>query len=293
MLAQVLSGGGGLEGESGSADAADSLSWPRDAGASGIGGGGPTDVEGGDGCDGGGGGELAMSRVLIAQRDRLRARVRSLEAEVLTLRERAVADSREREKLEQDNVKLYEKIRYLQRYGGGHASAVGDVGSGGGGDGESDPEGVSSVGAGGSLGRGLMRVLGGLGRRSHSPMSSSSSSVSPASFGSGAAVEARYARLYEQHLDPFREFNSRERRSHMRHLNSADRLLFSGARVLLSNRVARQVLALYWVFLHLLVFYSMAHHTHVEGEAVPAAAAGTFTPATTSAGAVGSGSGRG
>lgn len=58
----------------------------------------------------------SLTRILMAQRDRLRARVREVEAEAEEAQRKAEAAERAREELEQDNVRLYKKLKYVQAY---------------------------------------------------------------------------------------------------------------------------------------------------------------------------------
>ena len=79
-----------------------------------------------------------MLGIVQAQRNRFMGRINDLEREKDSLT-RQVAEARQTgQHLQRDNLKLYEKIRYLQSYGGGGGGGgagqtLGGVGPGGGG----------------------------------------------------------------------------------------------------------------------------------------------------------------
>jgi len=70
----------------------------------------------------------SLSRILMAQRDRLRGQVRELESEVVEARRKVEAAERAREEVEQDNVRLYKKLKYVQAYREESVSAGGSRG---------------------------------------------------------------------------------------------------------------------------------------------------------------------
>lgn len=60
--------------------------------------------------------QSSMLKVICNQRDRFRARLRETEEEIRQLKEKIGALTSELDKTKADNVKLYEKIRYVQDY---------------------------------------------------------------------------------------------------------------------------------------------------------------------------------
>lgn len=70
----------------------------------------------------------SVATIVMAQRDRLRARCESLEAERDSFKRELQAQVQASESLKTDNTKLYEKVRYLQSYSnkGGARRPVGD-----------------------------------------------------------------------------------------------------------------------------------------------------------------------
>jgi homeobox protein cut-like len=68
-------------------------------------------------------------------------------------------------------------------------------------------------------------------------------------------IEAKYQRIYEGQLDPFREFTEREKEERLRALNPADRITLSATRVLTGSKYMRMFLFAYSILLHLLVAF--------------------------------------
>lgn len=71
----------------------------------------------------------SVATIVMAQRDRLRARCEALEAERDSFKKELQGQVQASESLKVDNTKLYEKVRYLQNYGkrgGGPRPAVAD-----------------------------------------------------------------------------------------------------------------------------------------------------------------------
>jgi len=70
----------------------------------------------------------SVATIVMAQRDRLRARCEALEAERDSFKRELQGQVQASESLKADNTKLYEKVRYLQNYsrtGGGGAGTRG------------------------------------------------------------------------------------------------------------------------------------------------------------------------
>jgi homeobox protein cut-like len=60
--------------------------------------------------------ENSMLKVICSQRDRFRQRLRETEEELTAARDKCQALTSELERSKADNVKLYEKMRYVQDY---------------------------------------------------------------------------------------------------------------------------------------------------------------------------------
>ena len=188
--------GGGAGGASAATNNASSftevnLKSPSSAAAVGGGGGG-----GGDDGAGGAGGMLS---IVQAQRDRFMARINDLEREKSVLT-RQVGQSRQTgQQLQRDNLKLYEKIRYLQSYGGG---AGGGAGRGGGG---------ASGHGGWTWGR----------------------------CGGSSDMQVRYRSLYEQQTVPFTQFSRWRSAAEDAELSVAEKITLNTTRMFLSSKFAR------------------------------------------------------
>jgi homeobox protein cut-like len=92
---------------------------------------------------------------------------------------------------------------------------------------------------------------------------------------SGVSID-RYRQAYEANISPFEAFRGRESARAYHRMGLAERLLYSLTRVVLANRVSRNLFAAYCVLLHVLVFFMLywAGTAEVGGmlEALPLAA---------------------
>jgi CASP C terminal len=70
-----------------------------------------------------------VATIVMAQRDRLRARCEALEAERDSFKHELQAQVQASESLKSDNTKLYEKVRYLQNYNNRQGSGMAQRGS--------------------------------------------------------------------------------------------------------------------------------------------------------------------
>jgi homeobox protein cut-like len=185
----------------------------------------------------------SMVAILRGQRDRFRGRMLELEAEAQG-RARELADARSASaRVTSDNVKLYEKIRYLQSFAaGGGGGGGGSGGGGGGGDEEAAFDGAGSRGLR-SRGAGVGAAAGG---------------------GGDDDFEGPYKRMYAETIDPFADFNRRERARQYGRLTPAEQLTLTGSRFFLGNRHARNFLFIYVLVMHALVFATLWHFAHVR-----------------------------
>jgi homeobox protein cut-like len=79
------------------------------------------------------------------------------------------------------------------------------------------------------------------------------------------SVTEKYKNIYEDTIDPFRQFKQQER-TRANELNPADKLALQFTKLLTGNKYSRLAFVFYVAFLHLLVFFSMyevmiAEHT--------------------------------
>ena len=159
----------------------------------------------------------SMVQILKTQRDRMKSRVEALEAEKDKLTEMARLAQVETETLREDNVKLYQKVRFVQSYGAG-------VGS----------PGITS--------------------KSHSAQPSLSSMSGDIESGKASSlVEDKYKSMYEEQVNPFAAFSDREKSKRVESLNPAERLIWSSTSFFMSTKNTRMILFAYLVFLHVMV----------------------------------------
>jgi len=186
------------------------------------------DAEGGGGDTDG----ATMRAALAAQRDRARREVEELRDDAKRLQGALAAQQGEARRLHGDNLRLYEKVRFLEK-------------------------GAAAAGGGG----------GGGNRRSHDVEAGlASNSIAD------EAMEMRYRKEYEEGLNPFAQFQRKERLQRYAALGPAEKLVMSFSSFFLANRRARLFLFGYILCLHLLTSVSIMeharHHTpvHLGGE---------------------------
>jgi homeobox protein cut-like len=199
-----------------------------------------------------GGGSLALA--LKGQRDRFRARALELEAEVQARTTDLTEASTRAAKLTEDNVRLYEKIRFLQF-----------MNSGGG-------------GGGGDVERGELRSRA-------TPSAAAAAAAAVVADATEDDVDSTYGKLYAEKLDPFAEYKSGEKTRGYAALRRTDRIVLKSSSVLLSSRYSRKALFLYAVGLHCILVYMLwawihsdcPEHAASNAAAAAAAAAGATT----------------
>lgn len=163
----------------------------------------------------GGTGILPM---ITAQRDRFKKRNVQLEQE-LSDSHRTVSQLRQEiAALQQDNLNLYEKTRYVSTYNrAGHGAASSSSAS----------------------------VF------SSNP---NPSTVAISDTGSPSISLDRYKKAYESNLSPFAAFRGRESSRAYRRMSLPERAVYSITRVVLASRMSRNLFAVYCLALHLMVF---------------------------------------
>jgi homeobox protein cut-like len=165
----------------------------------------------------------SVATIVMAQRDRLRARCEALEAERDSFKRELQVQVDASESLQADNTKLFEKLRYLQSYNGGinnnsnnNMNSVVSVRSG------------SAYTRQGSLDLDL------------------------------EALEQRY----EASVDPFRQFSKSERQRKLKEMSPMERTVFVVAKTMLGTKEMRTFLFFYVLTMHLLVFMTTYHWSH-------------------------------
>ena len=77
--------------------------------------------------------------------------------------------------------------------------------------------------------------------------------------GDAEAWHKKYEGMYEETLDPFKQFHKQEEERKYRSMNAAERAAFSLTRVLTTNKYSRVIFVVYSGMLHVLVFMMMYH----------------------------------
>lgn len=205
--------------------------------------------------------QASLIRILTAQRDRYRHRNGELEELHRKDLEQLSEYRTALEGLKEDNLKLYEKVRFLQSAGTlGAASHAGgaeeweDIGEPG------DVETGRGAGQnGGSNSDAKGQRSGNDGARKPFKSAVSSTSASPSRAPAAAAarsypsVESKYAPMYEARLDPFSRFSRNEEMRRERQLPPLDRATLQFTKFFLANRYTRMTFLVYALVLHFLV----------------------------------------
>lgn len=171
----------------------------------------------------------SVATIIMAQRDRLRIRCETLEAERDSFKHELQSQVQASESLNADNTKLYEKVRYLQNFNNkrGSGSHGGRMSSG-----------PSSGGGGVSRSR---RGTGGGGWNDRD-----------------LDLEALEER-YEASVDPFKQFSRSERRRKLDEMPPMEKMVYIVAKTTLGTKGMRTALFTYVLSLHFLVFVTTYH----------------------------------
>lgn len=162
------------------------------------------------------GGGSGILPMIQAQRDRFKQKNSQLEEE-LSKQYAAVSSLRQEvSTLQKDNLNLYEKSRFVSTYNRGPSSTSASAYA-------SSPH--------------------------HQQTTISASESTP----SGLSLD-RYQSAYEANLSPFAAFRGRESTRAYKRLSLPERVIFSITRMVLANRMSRNLFAFYCLALHLLVF---------------------------------------
>lgn len=222
-----------------------------------------------------------MIAILASQRDRFKRRVSELDEEKARVTTELSSTSAKVTKLEEDNVKLFEKIRYVQKYyasklSGGASAAVKIL--------RVDESGVPlsdsleteksanksasySCGVGGvTIGVDRLAISDGMRKRAqrygcgfggggHGDLESANLG------GDEGGVVGRYRDKYLARLNPFNAFKRTESEDGgSSNLATHDRLAMAGGKALLSSRGFRTLFALYFFAMH--GFLAMVLYSH-------------------------------
>jgi len=173
-----------------------------------------------------------MLEIVRGQRDRFRERMKELQTEKSRLEELANSYKASVTRLENDNMQLYHKIRYLQSYRGGSGSSSSSA----------------SAAANHRVSPSFNNNFGGLEEGSGT--------------GGSDAVEAKYKSMYEEKMNPFVQFNRMESQQRYTNLNTVDKILLNSAKMFLGHRITRNIAFGYILLLHFLVFATLYSFMH-------------------------------
>lgn len=165
--------------------------------------------------------EPTMLDIVAGQRDRFRSRTMELEDDSRKLMERIEKLTSDLDALKSDNVRLYEKIRFIQSYkqqtsGGGNPGAL-----------------AASASA---------------------PMTDLAQSGGDEEDGVSGFI-GKYRSMYEDMVNPYTIFNRRERHKRMSEMNVAERFTLRAGQRALSTKTSRLLVFCYVVALHVLVVF--------------------------------------
>ncbi|KAJ1979207.1 hypothetical protein H4R34_002918 [Dimargaris verticillata] len=211
-----------------------------------------------------------MVQIVTGQRDRLKARVYGLEKDIETYKGEIADLKAEIGTLKQDNIQLYEKIRYMQTYQTGnlaqqttvnmpaatstHVTRRGPTTPFDGIVDDDLQDGSQSSGSGSWL---SSRQLLGQGSQTHGTKAGTVL----------GAVTHKYRELYEAAKNPFAVFRERESQRHYRTLNPADKATLHLGKLLLTNKLGRTFLFGYTLFLHVYVTFLLYRSmTYQDGQ---------------------------
>lgn len=74
----------------------------------------------------------------------------------------------------------------------------------------------------------------------------------------------RYKQAYEANISPFQAFRGRESARAVRKMGVAERIIYSLTRVILANRISRNIFVAYCISLHLLCFMMLYYNASSE-----------------------------
>jgi len=155
--------------------------------------------------------------ILTSQRNRYRQRNQELEQQIRNINDKSKDIELEVQSLKNDNIKLYEKIRYLQSFN------------------KNSDQGYNR------------------GKKDQSYLVDMSQSSSY----NDTDVSEKYKVMYEDSINPFNEFRGREENRKYRSLNTVEKVSLNITKLFLANKYSRIFFLSYILGLHLLVFIAI------------------------------------
>ncbi|KAG0029013.1 hypothetical protein BGZ81_004205 [Podila clonocystis] len=210
--------------------------------------------------------EHSILPIVTSQRDRFRQRNSELEEQLRQQSEQISNLRNETRTLQQDNVKLYEKMKYMQSYRGGDDSSGSGVGAGY--LGSAAPSAMVDFSS-------PFRSTGMTGRPTGGQHKKNDGDEIQMQ---GVDPTDRYRNIYEESMNPFEAFHKKEENRRFNSMTPADKVMLTMSRLVLTNKVTRVMLIAYTMGLHFLMvmmLYKMSlweecHHDHeTPNEAIP------------------------
>ncbi|KAG0044507.1 hypothetical protein BGZ83_010272 [Gryganskiella cystojenkinii] len=182
--------------------------------------------------------------IITSQRDRFRQRNGELEEQLRQQSEQISTLKNEMSQLQRDNLKLYEKMKYMQSYrddsssgagvGGGYSAAPSAM---------VDYSSPFRIGGGSSSNGGVVgRTTGGYKKNDGDEVQMQS--LDPTD---------RYRNMYEESMNPFEAFHKKEESRRFNSMTPADKAMLTMSRLVLTNKWTRSMLVAYTMGLHFLM----------------------------------------
>ncbi|CAL8101662.1 unnamed protein product [Calicophoron daubneyi] len=192
--------------------------------------------------------DLSLLPIIQHQRDRFRTRAEELEQTETNLRQQLSLVQREVESVRADNVKLYEKIRFLQSYSSPLCARAGRNSTQQQQQQQRKQAGTEETGA----------------------ITTSDGTSTAVHLATSDPTVIKYSQAYEAQLNPFHQFSRQERLRFVQGLPPHEKLMFRIGRVVLGDRRARLIAFLYALVLHLLIFIALYKVAYSQDTAIEA-----------------------
>ncbi|KAF9354691.1 hypothetical protein BGX26_007480 [Mortierella sp. AD094] len=185
--------------------------------------------------------------IVTSQRDRFRQRNSELEEQLRQQSEQISNLRNENSQLQKDNLKMYEKVKYMQSYR--DESSGSGVGVGYSAPGSAAPSAMvdytspfrnNNGGVGGVVGR----STGGNQYKKSDGDEFHMQSLDPTD---------RYRNMYEESMNPFEAFHKKEESRRFNNMTSADKAMLTMSRLVMTNKWTRSMLVAYTMGLHFLM----------------------------------------
>jgi len=170
-----------------------------------------------------------MASILQAQRDRYKERLAQAESTVVDLNQQLEITKSKVKHLEEDNLALYAKIRYLHSYHGSSAP----------------------------MNRNNLMMMRG---DRYYDEERGAGAYNTTEIGDD--IEKRYHSIYEKKMNPFAEFSEFEKQRKLRELTIADRIVLNTLQTVINNHASRNFLIIYVGSMHLFVFLILYYNVH-------------------------------